>query len=253
MAVATPGFAALVHAGHDRALIDARAAAVAAGVYLFSLGLVWRGLHWHRGASGQVHGRFGAANATTLSRLVLVCWLLACGLAQAFTAPQAAVLAVAVVAAALDAVDGPLARAGGLQSDFGARFAMETDALLVLVLSLLVWRAGITGPWVLASGLLRYLFVALAWGLPWLARPLLPSLRRKAVCVLQIVALLVALIPGLAPDVAAVSALLGLSMLFVSFGIDVAWLAARRHWPSSGHGPGAPGGASGHGQPGRVS
>lgn len=236
---ATVLFAALLHAGHVGALYDGRGVALAAIAYLLSLFLMWRGLRWHRAPDGSAHGRFGAANGTTLLRLVLVIWLLAASTAHPFTAPGAALLVVAILAAALDAVDGPLARASGLESAFGARFDMETDALLVLVLSVLVWRAGVTGPWVLAGGLLRYGFVALSWGLPWLARPLEPSLRRKTACVLQIVALIVALTPGLAPGPAAAVALLGLSLLVVSFGIDVAWLAARRRWPGAAPGEGS--------------
>ena len=73
--------------------------------------------------------------------------------------------------------------------------------LLILVLSALVWRYGVTGPWALASGLMRYGFVALALPWPWLARPLPPSRRRQTVCVVQIVALLVALAPFVARPV----------------------------------------------------
>ena len=44
-------------------------------------------------------------------------------------------------------------------SSFGARFDMETDALLILVLAALVWQHGKAGPWILAAGLMRYAFV----------------------------------------------------------------------------------------------
>ncbi len=224
-------FAVLLAVGLDRELFDVPGAATAAAAYLLSLILIARGLRGHRDPDGKVHRAFGAANALTLLRLGLVCWLIAWSAAHAFAAPGWSLIGVIVLAAALDAIDGPLARARGLDSDFGARFDMETDALLVLVLSVLVWRTGIAGPWVLLSGLMRYLFVALAWALPWLSRPLEPSLRRKAVCVLQIVALILALLPGLPPRAAATIALLGLAMLVASFAIDIAWLAARRQAP----------------------
>ena len=45
-------------------------------------------------------------------------------------------------------------------SAFGARFDMETDAATVFGLSLLVWLCDQAGPWVLAIGLMRYIFVA---------------------------------------------------------------------------------------------
>ena len=42
---------------------------------------------------------------------------------------------------ALDGVDGWLARRSGIASAFGARFDMEIDALLILVLAVLAWRS----------------------------------------------------------------------------------------------------------------
>ena len=42
--------------------------------------------------------------------------------------------------ALLDLVDGWVARRTGTASPFGARFDLETDAALILVLSWLVWR-----------------------------------------------------------------------------------------------------------------
>ena len=53
-------------------------------------------------------------------------------------------------------------RAGREQaSAFGARFDMETDAALILILSLLVWQHGKAGAGSLRCGLMRYAFVAL--------------------------------------------------------------------------------------------
>ncbi len=104
-------------------------------------------------------------------------------------APDAATsVVIASVAAALDGVDGWIARRTRTASAFGARFDMETDALLILVLSALVWRSGKAGAWVLASGLMRYAFVAAATIWPWMQEPLEPSRRRQAVCVVQVVA-----------------------------------------------------------------
>ena len=54
-------------------------------------------------------------------------------------------------------------------SAFGARFDMEVDALLILVLSAGVWWFDKAGAWVWLSGLLRYAFIAAGWGLPQVA------------------------------------------------------------------------------------
>lgn len=197
---------------------------------LFGIGAacVWLGLAAH-----APHARLGAANTVTLVRLVLVALLAAAIGEPAATALElawAAVL-VATVAAVLDAVDGPLARRGGLASAFGARFDMETDALLILVLSALVLQFGKAGPWVLAAGAMRYAFVLAARAWPWLDAPLPPSWRRKTVCVLQIVALIVCLGPIVAPAASAALAAASVAMLAWSFAIDIAWLAQRRRHP----------------------
>ena len=131
---------------------------------------------------------------------------------------------VGAIAALLDGLDGWIARRTRTASAFGARFDMETDALLILVLSALVWRYGKAGAWVLASGLMRYAFVwaAVAW--PWLQRPLEPSRRRQTVCVVQIAALLASLWPGLEPPLSATMAGMGLAVLSWSFLVDILWL-----------------------------
>ena len=200
----------------------------AALVFAAALALVLHGLPAH-----LPHARFGAANGVTLARLALVA-LLAAGIGEthaADAAPAWAAVAVATVAALLDAVDGPLARGSGLASPFGARFDMECDALLILVLCALVLQAGKAGPWILAAGLLRYAFVAAARPWPWLARALPPSLRRKAVCVAQIVALIVCLGPIVDARASHALALASLAALLYSFAADIVWLARRRHHP----------------------
>ena len=83
------------------------------------------------------------------------------------------------IALSLDAVDGWLARRLGLASRFGARFDLEIDALLILILAVLVWQTGRVGAWLLAIGAMRYAFAALGMILPMLRRPLRPSRRRK--------------------------------------------------------------------------
>jgi phosphatidylglycerophosphate synthase len=154
-------------------------------------------------------------------------------LAAALAAPQTAALAwtataLAAAASALDGVDGWLARRTKLESAFGARFDMETDALLIMVLSVLAWRWGRAGAWVLACGLMRYAFVAAAWAWPWLARPLPPSWRRKFVAVVQMVGFAIIVAPVVQPPLSVWLAAVALAILTWSFVIDVRWLAARR-------------------------
>jgi phosphatidylglycerophosphate synthase len=173
--------------------------------------------------------RFGLANQVTLARAALIALLIGLlgepiGFGQAWYA-----LGVATVAACLDCVDGKVARRRGEVSRFGARFDMETDALLIAVLSLLVWQLGKAGAWILLAGAMRYLFVGAACLVSWLERPLPHSRRRQTVCVVQVVALIVCLAPIIGPAVGKVTAFASLALLLASFGIDVAWLAQRRH------------------------
>ncbi|MDZ7589288.1 MAG: CDP-alcohol phosphatidyltransferase family protein [Rubrivivax sp.] len=184
------------------------------------------------------HTRFGGANRVTLLRLAGVGLLVGLLGEAAWAPPLAAestaalawgVIALATTTALLDAVDGPLARRSGLASAFGARFDMETDAALTLVLSALVWQAGQAGPWVLAAGMLRYAFVAAAWVWPWLAAPLVPSRRRQTVCVVQITSLIVCLGPVVPPALATSLAAASLVLLSLSFAIDIRSLARTRH------------------------
>jgi phosphatidylglycerophosphate synthase len=173
------------------------------------------------------HRRLGPANRVTLVRVGLVSLLAA--LAGEGSAPGLAwtALILALAAAVLDGVDGHLARRWGWASPFGARFDMETDALSVAVLALLAFSLGKAGPWVLAAGLLRYLFVAAGYLWPWLNAPLPRSRRRQTVCVVQTLTLALALAPLLPPTWSAPLAAAGLGLLGYSFAVDVLWLLRR--------------------------
>ncbi|MEU8803794.1 CDP-alcohol phosphatidyltransferase family protein [Spirillospora sp. NPDC048819] len=155
-------------------------------------------------------------------------------------------VAVASVALVLDGVDGQVARRTGTASKLGARFDMEVDAFLVLVLSVQVaWSAG---AWVLAIGAMRYVFGAAAWAAPWLRADLRPSIARKGVAVVQGVALTVAA-AGVVPY-GGVLVAAALALLVWSFGRDVAWLFTRRHAGRPGS-PRCRGGRGGRGSRGR--
>ena len=159
-------------------------------------------------------------NHITAIRAVIIALL--AGLAM--MPPQTAVAWTAVIAstiaAVLDGVDGWVARRTGMMTAFGARFDMEVDTLLILVLAILAWRWHKAGPWILMSGLLRYLFVAAGWVWPWMQRPLAPTRRGRVICVVQIVALIVVIAPVIPPRVSVPVAAGGLLTLAYSFLVD---------------------------------
>ncbi len=171
----------------------------------------------------------GAANRITLIRAGLVVVLMGFMLQEAADATMWLAIAIASVSALLDSFDGPAARRNGMASRFGARFDMETDALLILVLSVLAWRWDRAGAWVLLSGLMRYGFVLAGRVLPWLRGDLRPSRRRQTISVVQSIALILCLVPWLPTTMSAVIAALSLALLCYSFGVDCRALAAQRH------------------------
>ena len=177
---------------------------------------------------------FGLANQVTLARLVLVVLLLGLLGENCDAQVMWGAVIIAAMASASDALDGWLARRKGTVSEFGARFDMETDAALVAVLALLAWSWQRAGDWVLLAGVARYGFVAGRCCCRWMRAQLPPSLRRKAVCALQIIALVVCLAPILPPTWSALIAALGVCALLGSFLLDTLWLARIAHVPSRG-------------------
>ena len=167
---------------------------------------------------------FGPADWITFGRAVLV------GVAAELLAdggrPVWWLAVVVAVALAMDGFDGQVARRTGTASEFGARFDMEVDAFLILLLAIQVSHA--LGPWVLAIGLMRYAFVAASWALPWLTAPLYPSMARKTVAAVQGVVLVVAVSRLLPPSVTFAAVAVALASLTWSFGRDVVWLARHR-------------------------
>jgi phosphatidylglycerophosphate synthase len=179
---------------------------------------------------GRYHpfAKYGPGNCVTLVRSMLVA--LVASLIGEATVPTVATMAVAVsvVIAALDGVDGWLARRSGLTSTFGARFDVETDSALILALSILSWQHGKAASWVVLCGLLRYTFVAAGLVLTWMAGPLRPTLRAKAIAVLQMGALSFALVPVISVPLSTTVAAIALAALLWSFAVDVGRLWRSR-------------------------
>jgi phosphatidylglycerophosphate synthase len=168
---------------------------------------------------------FGAANRLTLVRGLLTS-MVAGFLGEPYAPSMAAAaMTLGAAATALDGVDGWVARRRGDASAYGARFDMEVDAGLILVLAALAWQFGKAGAWILLAGLLRYLFVAAGWVWRWMAAPLAPTYRAKLTCVVQIAGLLLAIAPFVGASLSRAIAAGTLALLTWSFAVDV-----RRLW-----------------------
>lgn len=167
----------------------------------------------------------GAANQVTLARATLVGGVTALAADGATGARTGVLVTIGVIALALDGLDGHLARRNGTVSSLGARFDMEVDAFLILVLSMLV--ATSLGVWVLAIGLMRYAFGAAAVAVARLRAPLPFSRARKVVAAMQGGMLVAAAAPIVPRPFALALAVVALAALVWSFGRDVRWLLAR--------------------------
>lgn len=157
-------------------------------------------------------GRFGLANALTAFRLSLSLVLIS-------MAPSAlgrwGDVSLVTFALLCDGLDGWLARARGDASAFGAHFDMESDALLVLAVTVRLWLAHGLGAWALSAGLLRYAYVLWLWLGP-LAGPEAP---RSPLARYAFVLAMLGLMLGLASEAswARVSVGLGTLVMMTSF------------------------------------
>ncbi|MEU3140813.1 CDP-alcohol phosphatidyltransferase family protein [Nocardiopsis alba] len=165
----------------------------------------------------------GPADLVTLTRIVLIGGVTALVVDGG---PAWALVTLAVPALALDLVDGLVARRTGTASAFGARFDMEADAFLILVLSARV--ASFLGPWVLVIGAMRYLFGFASWAAPWLRGPLPPSRARKAVAAAQGIVLTAVASGALPEPVSVIVVAMAAAALSWSFGRDVVGLWRER-------------------------
>ena len=163
------------------------------------------------------------ADWVTLTRALLIAGV--AGLvADSFGRPESitALVTLSIVALALDAVDGQVARRTGTANPVGGRLDGEVDAFLILVLSIAVSQ--VYGSWVLVIGAARYALLLAGWLIPWLAAPLPPRYWRKVVAAVQGIVLTVAISGQLSRLAGMIAVAAALLLLAESFGRDVIWL-----------------------------
>jgi phosphatidylglycerophosphate synthase len=171
--------------------------------------------------------RLGPADWVTSARLMLssvVAVLVVAALrGHHDTVPLVALAGLALV---LDLVDGQVARRTGTASAAGARFDMEVDAFLILVLS--VYAAATIVPWAILIGLARYLLLVAGRRWPWLRGETPPRRWAKVVAAVQ-GGVLLAVATGLLPRPAAQILLaVALVLLAASFAHQVILLRRLR-------------------------
>jgi phosphatidylglycerophosphate synthase len=178
------------------------------------------------------HDRLGVCNIVTQARAALTALLLAIAVGPTASLAEGNgawwVFALALFTLSLDGIDGYFARRSGLVSDFGARFDVEVDSILAVVLALLAWQLDKAGIWVLALGSLRYAFVAASLIWPWLNARLPERFSRKLICVIQIGSLIALIAPPVGPPASYLIALVASALLVWSFAVDIIWLHRHR-------------------------
>ncbi len=198
---------------------------IAAGVYLallcLGVGSGWARVH--RAVAAVHDPSLGPANLITLARSLLiggVVALIVTGLPDGWTDGQRALaVGLAAVGVVLDGVDGQVARRTRTSSAFGARFDVEIDSVLALVVA--GWLAWTLSPLALVIGLARYLYLAAARIWPWLNLPLPSRLSRKVIGLSGSIALIFAM-ARLVPDPVAIGVVAVATVAVVySFGRDV--------------------------------
>jgi phosphatidylglycerophosphate synthase len=186
-----------------------------------------------RGLTRAGHVALGPANRVTLLRATLVGGVTALvGTSAVGSGRDAVLVGLAAVALVLDGVDGKVARRTGTVSTLGARFDMEVDAFLILVLSVDVARS--YGLAVLAIGAARYAIWVAPWAVRWMRRPVLPRYWRKPVAAIQGIVLTAAVADLLPRTATMVVIAVAMLLLAESFGRDVVWQWRRRGDPGPG-------------------
>ena len=180
-----------------------------------------------RGVRREGLTALGPANWVTLLRATLAAGVAALVVqSQHAAVPRALVVTVAAVALSTDLVDGRIARTRDRVTRFGAAFDMETDAFLILALS--VYAVPVVGPWVLLIGLARYLLLAATARWPWLTAATPPRRWAKVVAAVQGVVLVTVASDVLPRPLSVLLALAALALLVESFAHQVVALWRTR-------------------------
>lgn len=161
----------------------------------------------------KLHPFGGFANWVTLLRLTGLLVLFA--LSGRLTNGQ--LTSTFFVLVLLDGLDGILARRFHQETSFGANFDMETDALFVCFVSILIFEKGYVGSWVLLIGFMRYFYIALVY---FTDMHQLTEKRTKYGPLIGVILFIAILLPFVLPRIIYLPCLIGASVLVT---LSFAW------------------------------
>lgn len=157
----------------------------------------------------------GYANLITCLRLFII---LSVGLLYNLLAKEI-IFILFVIAILLDGVDGFMARKYNHSTKPGEILDMETDAFMVLLLSMIHFDKGVIGWWILIPGSLRYIYELIVYWLKGGDTDFPPKKVRATIAVIFFIALLS---PFILPNATAVLILAISSILIIlSFGSSI--------------------------------
>ncbi|WP_117196421.1 CDP-alcohol phosphatidyltransferase family protein [Rhizobium terrae] len=188
-------------------------------IYAVTSAFALGSLHYHP------HDRFGLANIITLVRAAITSAFGGLVLTSSLRAENQSLLwataSTVAVALILDGIDGFVARRTGKASPFGSRFDVEIDTLMILFLSIAVLLLHKAGGWVILIGLMRYGHIAAQAIKPALRAEMHPSIRRKAIWVLQGPILCLTLLPVVQTPYSNIFSIIALIFLAWSLVVDI--------------------------------
>jgi phosphatidylglycerophosphate synthase len=115
----------------------------------------------------------------------------------------------------LDGIDGYLARKLNQATAFGALFDMETDALFICLISCMLIRKGLLGPWILMAAFIKY-YYSIVTDITGLSKKPDPKTRfGAAIAVIMFLSLTFALVLPQTPRI--IITLTGTALIYISF------------------------------------
>ena len=129
----------------------------------------------------------------------------------------------------LDGLDGYLARLLNQISEFGAKFDLETDTFLLLLLSFSLYKDLNANVTVFLIPFYRYVFFILQFKFKWLKASLPESMRRRFICFFVTFLLIISHFSSFPTHL--VDGFINLSILLITFSFleDIIWLYRKEY------------------------
>lgn len=138
-------------------------------------------------------------------------------------------LYMALISLILDGIDGLLARCLYQVTEFGEYFDQEADTIFMIVLVLSLYFNYDSTIIIFLIPLYRYLFLLMQKRYRWMKRKLTDSFRRKFICLMTILILILCHLGFLGEALIMNLSLLAIFIITFSFVKDIIWLYERKN------------------------